>query len=453
MSYQPSPRKFRPQTFSSVVGQEAIVTTLKNALRHNRLAYAYLFCGSRGTGKTTLARLLAKAINCHHLTEEMEPCNACPSCLDMMAGKSLDILEIDGASNRGIDDMRTLNETVGYAPASCRYKIYIIDEVHMLTKEAFNALLKTLEEPPSHVKFFFATTEPHKVLPTIVSRCQRFDLNRITQELMIHKLKRITDEMNIACDEQVFSLISQLSEGSLRDGESLLDQIICSTEAPITTTQVSRVLGLVPHQVLFALDKAFEKHSLSYAFELTEELFTSGKDIAYFLDTLLEHYRTLLQLKLGKQPSLIHEREHYIASAALYSEEQCLYILDYLIEWQQQLNRIPFKRILLEMILLHLIRSKYRLSPATLVKRLMDLEQRAPSSLLHKEEVASVAQVPERAPITEARTSTITKEEKQELPAKEPVTIQQPTRPNPARYDTLLRFAAVELEGTTKKEG
>ena len=185
--YQIIPRKYRPQAFSSIIGQEAIVITLKNAIRLKRLAHAYLFSGSKGTGKTTLARLFAKALNCKHLDQDGEPCNQCPSCLEITSGHSLDVLEIDGASNRGIDDIRQINETIGYAPASGEYKIYIIDEVHMLTKEAFNALLKTLEEPPPHVKFFFATTEPHKVLPTILSRCQRFDLNRIPEEAMQQK--------------------------------------------------------------------------------------------------------------------------------------------------------------------------------------------------------------------------------------------------------------------------
>ena len=179
-NYQIISRKYRPQNFHDVVGQNPIIQTLINALKKGRLAQAYLFCGSRGTGKTTLARILAKALNCKNLREDYEPCNTCTSCMEIASSRSLDVMEIDGASNRGIDDIRKLNETVGYAASSGKYKIYIIDEVHMLTKEAFNALLKTLEEPPKNTKFFFATTEPHKVLPTIMSRCQRFDLRRIS---------------------------------------------------------------------------------------------------------------------------------------------------------------------------------------------------------------------------------------------------------------------------------
>jgi DNA polymerase III subunit gamma/tau len=298
--YQVIPRKFRPQTFESVLGQAAIVTTLKNALRFHRLAHAYLFCGCRGTGKTTLARVFAKALNCGQLTENQEPCNACPSCLEILSGRSLDVLEIDGASNRGIDDIRQINETIGYAPASGKFKIYIIDEVHMLTKEAFNALLKTLEEPPANVKFFFATTEPHKVLPTIISRCQRFDLNRIPVELMQAKLKSITQTLNIACQEEALSLIAHLSEGSLRDAESLLDQIICYAEQPITAESVTLTLGLMPKEHFFALDHAIAEQNYGFAFELSHAVFSSGKELSYFLDNLIEHFRSLLQIRFHK---------------------------------------------------------------------------------------------------------------------------------------------------------
>ncbi len=376
--YQVIARKYRPQTFSSVVGQEAIVTTLKNALRQNRLAHAYLFCGCRGTGKTTLARVFAKSLNCSQLSEDFEPCNACSSCLDINAGRSLDVLEIDGASNRGIDDVRQINETIGYAPASGKYKIYIIDEVHMLTKEAFNALLKTLEEPPANVKFFFATTEPHKVLPTIISRCQRFDLNRIPFEALKGKLAWIARDMNVECDEEVVALVANLSEGSLRDAESLFDQIICYAEHPITAAKVSATLGIMPHSVFFSLDKAFEEQTLSYAFELAGDIFSSGKDLSYFIDNLIEHFRSILKIKLIAPITFTTARlkERYGVSASLYTEEQALYILDFLIQWQQQIGKTPFKRVSLETILLHIIRSKNRLTLPMLVRRLHELEQK-----------------------------------------------------------------------------
>ncbi len=254
--YQVLARKYRPQTFAEVIGQEAIITTLKNAIKNKRLAHAYLFCGSRGTGKTTLARILAKALNCQHPTPEGEPCNQCASCKEITSGHSLDVLEIDGASHRGIDDVRQINETVGYATSSGCYKIYIIDEVHMLTKEAFNALLKTLEEPPPKVLFFFATTEPHKVLPTILSRCQRFNLTRIPLEKIASKLREICQDLGIAIDEAALRLIAGRAEGGLRNAESLLDQIISFHEGPISLESAAAILGVMSRDSLFALDSA-----------------------------------------------------------------------------------------------------------------------------------------------------------------------------------------------------
>lgn len=503
--YQVIARKYRPQTFASVVGQEAIVTTLKNSLRFNRLAQAYLFCGCRGTGKTTLARVFAKALNCAHPSADFEPCNRCSSCLDIIAGRSLDVLEIDGASNRGIDDIRQINETIGYAPASGKYKIYIIDEVHMLTKEAFNALLKTLEEPPANVKFFFATTEPHKVLPTIISRCQRFDLNRIPSEELKKKLAWIAKDLKVECEEDVFSLIAGLSEGSLRDAESLLDQIICYAEHPITAAKLSAALGLMPRTCFFALDNAFEDQNLAFAFELASDIFTSGKDLSYFVDNLIEHYRCLLKLKLHCpiQFPTAKLKEQYAASAVHYTEEQCLYILDFLVHQQQQIGKTPFKRVTLEMILVHIIRSKHRLTLPSLVKRLMELEQKMGSEVMQvpKEEtikpipvenvqppvepviISSSAPIAERPSLEEALLKKIKDKIESSPPRveeKAPVPVSEDSKPSlllsksqweavankssvpepkaekptfsPSRYDTLMRFASVELEGIIKKE-
>jgi DNA polymerase-3 subunit gamma/tau len=464
--YQVIARKYRPQTLASVVGQEAIITTLKNALRFQRLAHAYLFCGCRGTGKTTLARIFAKALNCSQLTEDFEPCNACPSCLDIIAGRSLDVLEIDGASNRGIDDIRQINETVSYAPASGKYKIYLIDEVHMLTKEAFNALLKTLEEPPANVKFFFATTEPHKVLPTIISRCQRFDLNRIPLEAIESKLAWIANDLGVACEEEAFSIIANLSEGSLRDAESLLDQIICYAEGPITAAKVSTSLGMMPQAAFFALDQAFNEQNFSYAFELAGDIFSSGKDLTYFIDSLIEHYRSLLKLKLGAPITLLTARlkEQSLSSASLYTEEQCLYILDFLIHWQQQMSKTPFKRVSLEMILLHIVRSKHRLTLPSLVRRLHELGQKEPEAPQLPPPPSIEPQVTHPPPIQEKTTqnSLLFSKEKWEAIASDPEIKKTPpsevlevtavTQSTPqSHYDTLMRFAAVELEGIIKK--
>ena len=524
-NYQVIARKYRPQTFASVVGQEAIVTTLKNGLQWNRLAHAYLFCGCRGTGKTTLARVFAKALNCNCPSQDFEPCNACSSCLDINSGRSLDVLEIDGASNRGIDDIRQINETIGYAPASGKYKIYIIDEVHMLTKEAFNALLKTLEEPPANVKFFFATTEPHKVLSTIISRCQRFDLNRIPLEALKKKLSWIAQDLNVICEEDVFSLIANLSEGSLRDAESLFDQIICYAEHPITMAKVSATLGLMPRTVFFTLDKAFEEQNLSFAFELANDLFSSGKDLSYFIDSLIEHYRCLLKFKLSGPTSFttVQFKDQYNSSSLIYTAEQCLYILDFLIHSQQQMGKTSFKRISLEMILLHIIRSKYRITLPLLVKRLTELEQKIPEPIRMQEPQtasksspnphltpvepvivsssekilenpsledallkkikgkieASPSRMEEKFPVlneterdvhnqrqsplllSKSQWETVTNNPKSQNFSPVPEANKSTTSiestssissTSQSRYDTLMRFAAVELEGIIKKE-
>lgn len=456
-------RKYRPQTFASMVGQEAIVSTLKNALRHNRLAHAYLFAGSRGTGKTTLARLFAKALNCRALTQDQEPCNSCPSCLEIAQGRSLDVLEIDGASNRGIDDIREINETVGYSAASGKYKIYIIDEVHMLTKEAFNALLKTLEEPPANVKFFFATTEPHKVLPTIISRCQRFDLNRIADVAMRKKLAYIASDLGIQVDEGALFLLTKKAEGSLRDAESLLDQIFCYADKKITLEMVTTHLGMLPKEAFFALDKAIHARDLSFAFSLAEQLFSSGKDLTCFLDDLMEHFRLLMRGHLGQTLDGISpkEEESYRASLKLYTLEECTYILDYLMVETSHFTRSSFKRITLEMILLHLVRSRMRVPTETLVQRLFELEKALGSG--------PVAPVAAAVPVVpEAAVAALVPEVKLEVEATiAPVVITPPT-PSPLlpasppaakeedkkkkmRQETLLRFAAVELEGALKK--
>src|SRR5512142_1196029 len=243
MAYQVIARKYRPQRFTDVVGQEHVTRTLANAIEQNRIAHAYLFVGPRGTGKTTLARIFAKCLNCTG-GPKVDFAEDDPRCQEIAEGRSLDVLEIDGASNRGIEEVRELRETVKYAPASSRFKIYIIDEVHMLTKEAFNALLKTLEEPPEHVKFMFATTEPEKVLPTILSRCQRFDLRRIPVPLIVKHLVYIADAEKVQIDEPALYAIARGGDGGMRDAESTLDQLISFCGSNIEEADVLSMFGL-----------------------------------------------------------------------------------------------------------------------------------------------------------------------------------------------------------------
>lgn len=402
--YQVIARRYRPKRFQEVLGQEAIVTTLKNAIKNNRLAHAYLFCGSRGTGKTTLARLFAKALNCQQPTSDQEPCNQCSSCKEIISGSSLDVIEIDGASHRGIEDIRQINDNVGYAPSSGKFKIYIIDEVHMLTKEAFNALLKTLEEPPAKVKFFFATTEPHKVLPTILSRCQRFNLNRIPLEKIIQKLRLIADEMSCNIEEEAIRLIASQAEGGLRDAESLFDQIIAFESGHITVDSVSSILGLMPRTAFFELDQAGKEGNLAKAFEISHQVFSQGKDLLHFIEGLIEHFRYLLLIKLsGKEaPYLIlsdKDRSQYAESAKIYTQEQCTAILDLLLESQNQIRFSPSGQIALEALLIRIIKSHYRLPIEVLIKRLVDLENTIKNASSTPEDSPQPAKAPMHSPV------------------------------------------------------
>lgn len=444
LMYQNLSRKYRPQTFQSIVGQESIVTTLKNAIKLGKIAPAYLFCGSRGTGKTTLARLFAKALNCQNFLEE--PCNSCPSCLEIMQGRSLDVHEIDGASNRGIDDIRQINETIGYSTTGGKYKIYIIDEVHMLTKEAFNALLKTLEEPPSNVKFFFATTEPHKVLPTIMSRCQRFDLKRLSSQQITAKLQTIAGDLKLNVEEAALELIAHVAEGGLRDAESIFDQLLCYRDGTITYDSAAELLGVTPKHFYYKLDEAIEKGNLTAAFELSHTLFSSGRELHTFLEGLLEHFRTHLLMHYNlPSGTYLHpqDAEHYRKMTALYTEEHLLYILDYLTGWIKELNKTPFRRVTLEMIFLHLIRSLKRVSLPSLVRRLEELSS-GQTPVYTPPKPQPMPRAPE--PVMQAPV-----EEKPALVIPAAKTENSLSKPQ-SHYDTVLRFAAVELEGILKKE-
>lgn len=494
--YQVIARKFRPQSFKDVMGQDAIVMTLKNAIKFNRLAQAYLFCGSRGTGKTTLARLLAKALNCQQPTTELEPCNQCTSCCEITNGFSLDVLEVDGASHRGIEDIRQINETVGYAAPSGRYKIYIIDEVHMLTKEAFNALLKTLEEPPLKVKFLFATTEPHKVPSTILSRCQRFNLNRITLPHILTKLQRIAQQLGVTVEEEALTLLAQRAEGGLRDAESLFDQILAFKEGPITVDAVFTILGLMPRDIYFEIDQAGKAGQFAKAFEIAHRVFTEGKDLSYFIEGLIDHLRQILLIKVsGLHSSFMNltefEKEKYAQTALLYSQEQCLDLIEYLLEAQQQLRITTFGRMSLEIILLHVMRSHFRLPIEQLVRHLSELEQligeknsssspslpastiqkmplpnNTPSKPKSENKPVEPIKVPAGSPslfdacVSEDPSPSANDLGKHTTPVKSlPSVIPLPSRPitreeskRPLHeYDTLMHFAAVELEGKLQK--
>ncbi len=360
MSYLVFARKWRPQNFDEIIGQEHIVATLKNAITSKRLAHAYLFSGPRGVGKTSTARILAKALNCQKGISA-KPCNECSTCKEISQGRSLDVLEIDGASNRGIDEVRQLRENIKFSPTSGAYKIYIIDEVHMLTTEAFNALLKTLEEPPEHVKFIFATTQPHKVIPTILSRCQRFDFRRIPILKIVQRLKEIVKSERINVDEKVLISISKASDGSLRDAESILDQLIAYSSDKISLKEVSSLLGLIEQDVLFEFSKLVIEADSSSLIKLLDTLVASGKDLSQLLDNLIEHFRNLMIARVSDAKALtsvVDLPQEFIEAitkqARQLSIEKILEILQTLIEVKDLGKRINSLRIPLEVAIIKL---------------------------------------------------------------------------------------------------
>jgi len=305
MSYLVLARKSRPQTFEEVVGQRPVVKTLQNSIKRNRVAHAILFSGVRGVGKTTLARLMAKALNCNSGPTPV-PCNECMSCQEITAGSALDLYEIDGASNRGIQEVRELKEKLKFMPVSSSFKVVIIDEVHMLTTEAFNALLKTLEEPPAHVYFMFATTELHKIPITILSRCQRYELQRVQSSELAAHFSRLASMENIEVETGALSLIVREAEGSVRDGLSLLDQVFSYGESPITVDDVVDVLGLVNRDVLDTIVDALLQGNKAQALASLDETFRYGMDINRFIADLLDCFRSLLLIKIGDCDHLLN---------------------------------------------------------------------------------------------------------------------------------------------------
>ncbi len=357
MSYLAFALKYRPKNFDEVVGQAHVVTALRNAIVKERVHHAYLFSGPRGIGKTSLARILAKSLNCEK-GPTVTPCEKCISCIEISKGSSLDIIEIDGASNRGIDEIRTLRENVKLSAAHSRYKIYIIDEVHMLTQEAFNALLKTLEEPPAHVKFIFATTHPHKVLPTILSRCQKFGFNLIPLEDIVAKLKKITDAEKIKIKENLLYTIGRAAGGSIRDAESLLDQLVPVILEKGSIEDVFSFLGIVDEDSLNRMLKTLIEKDLSGCLDFIEKTARDGKDLGIFLNAFIEHLRNLLlarvSVKSFKELSDIspQSKDFIISLAKQVSTKDILKIIDLLIETKELSHRLNTVRIPFELALI-----------------------------------------------------------------------------------------------------
>ncbi len=382
MNYIVTARKWRPQTFEEVVGQEHITQTLKNAILNNRVAHAYLFAGPRGCGKTTTARILAKTLNCTN-PHNGEPCNKCEMCESFLASQTLDIIEIDGASNRRIEEIRTLRESVKYAPTKGNFKVYIIDEVHMLTTESFNALLKTLEEPPEHTIFIFATTDVHKVPLTIISRCQRFDFRRIEMAAIKQHLKKIAEAEEIEIDDIALSLIAKKADGALRDAQSLFDQVISFGGSKVDSHELANMFNLIDEEVYFEISDAILSKQFSKAFEISQKVFDNGWNYIDFLNGLIEHFRNIMTVVIRKDNKLIETAEifkkKYLEYSNDFSEGDLLRILSFLNKVQFELRGSSNHKLKVEISLCHLIGLEKSSTISELLSKIdkVELEQKS----------------------------------------------------------------------------
>jgi DNA polymerase-3 subunit gamma/tau len=368
MSYTVIARRYRSQTFDDVVGQDAIAKTLKNAIETGRVAHAYLFCGTRGVGKTTMARILAKSLNCLKADgPTVNPCLKCDSCVSINIGEDIDVIEIDGASNRGIDNIRELRENALYRPARARFKIYIIDEVHMLTTEAFNALLKILEEPPEHIKFIFATTEPNKVLATIQSRCQRFDFQYISPDVIGRQLKKILKDEKIKYEDDLIVYLSRLANGSMRDALSLLDQLISAGTQPLTAEQLNELVGVPDRQKVMDLLAAIAAGDGAKVLDAVQTLIENGQSPVQVCDLLIENMRDLMVFSCAGPDSKVlvltaEEKEQLSGIVQGFDVPALIYNITALEKLRWTLRNSETSRALLEALVLRLALSEHFMS-------------------------------------------------------------------------------------------
>ncbi|MDD2543615.1 MAG: DNA polymerase III subunit gamma/tau [Candidatus Cloacimonetes bacterium] len=371
MSYIVLARKYRPQNFSEVYAQDHVTKILQSAIASGRIAHAYLFTGPRGVGKTSLARIMAKSLNCLE-GPTTNPCNKCTNCTEITAGISPDVIEIDGASNTGVDDIRELQRELLYAASGAKYKIYIIDEVHMLSKNAFNALLKTLEEPPENVIFIFATTEPHKVLPTIISRCQRYDFKRIPVEAIVQRLQDLASQEGIRVDDESLYLIARKADGGMRDALSLMDQTISYCMNDISIEQVRQIFGMIPNQVYHDFMQMIHVKDPSSLIMMLHQIFEDGTDLQEFIANMLEYLRIVILRKMNIEVRDVSQDETALFDeiAALFSQTDLLYILSVLMQAKNDIRLSGNPYLLIEATMIKLSRIEEISDVANLIKSL-----------------------------------------------------------------------------------
>lgn len=370
--YQALYRRYRPKTFDELLGQDHITTTLKNQIQKGNIGHAYLFSGTRGTGKTSAAKIFSRAVNCLD-SEDGNPCNKCASCKEILKETTMDVIEMDAASNNSVEDIRDLRDKVIYPPASIKYKVYIIDEVHMLSKGAFNALLKTLEEPPKHLIFILATTEPEKLPQTILSRCQRFDFKRITTQDLIHNMEKILRELDIEVEDRVLSLIARNADGAMRDALSLLDQCVSYEDKNISYEDAINILGIANRDLIFNMVDDIKEKRLEKVLMTVDKIIQEGKDIQQFIKDLIDHFRNLMIVKSSKNPSNILEIddiEKYIEQSTSMNLKYILKSLEVLTTAESQGKWSTQIRVILEMAIIKLINIDEELSLEERVSRL-----------------------------------------------------------------------------------
>jgi DNA polymerase III subunit gamma/tau len=371
-------RKWRPQRFEDVVGQDHITRTLRNAISSGRIHHAFLFIGSRGIGKTTTARILAKALNCLSAEKPtVDPCGTCDNCTSIGAGNNMDVIEIDGASNNGVEDVREIRDNIRMVPSNGRYKVYIIDEVHQLSTAAFNALLKTLEEPPPHAIFILATTEAHKIPATIVSRCQRYDFRRVGTDALIDLLRKIVTQEGITASDEALHAIARASEGGVRDSEGILDELITYCDGEITFQDVFDVLGLVDWKVLHTLSEAILKKDVARLLLLVEEVTAAGKDLSQFVQEILRYFRNLLVCKTAESGDLLHLPEEELGElrrqATQFSITNLIRLVEEFATLTSGFDSQLAQRIALESLLIRAAKATVEVSVDTVLEKLLQL--------------------------------------------------------------------------------